>query len=398
MNFNNKRIPFTGKNENMNLNKNITKLINNRLSNEYIAGIVHGEGSFSINLNFRKSKRTLNKRIYLQPVFILTQHNKNYDLIENIIKRFKNVGHYQIDNNNIIRYRFTDLEDIVNVIIPFFEKNKLMYEKNINFIKFKYVVNKLLIIEKELRWFNFDKNHKYYQLFIDLITISTHMNELSKSSIQLSHFNEKEKEIIQNNKLSLNILEELNTELKLITKKELNIDFINGLFDSNGWITIVISLNKYKNLSLALNYGIISNVLNSELIYDLKDYFNVGTVYKKEVLNSSELGENNIKYLVNKKNVLLNILPKIYNTNNYHEILINNENIKIGPIINNKKIISIIKILDLFEEYKIMNNNNEKIKVLNQILYLSYEIRDINLKNKESFNSYLIRMNKKLKI
>jgi uncharacterized protein YacL len=84
--------------------------------------------------------------------------------------------------------------------------------------------------------------------------------------------------------------------------------------------------------------------------------------------------------------------------------LINNENINKGPIIKNEKIISIVKILDLFEEYKIINkNNNEKIvknphglDILNQILYLSYEIRDINLKNKESFDSYLIRMNKKL--
>lgn len=375
----------------MKINKNITKLINNRLSDEYIAGFVHGDGSFSVNLNFRKSKTT--KKIYLQPIFILTQHNRNFDLISSIIKRLKNVGHYRIDNNNIIRYRVTDLEDIVKVIIPFFEKNKLMYDKYINFVKFKYVVNKLLSIEKNLRWFNFDANHKYHQLFIDLITISTHMNKLTKPSIQLNYFNDKDKELILNNQLSLSIFNELDAELELINKKELNIDFINGLFDSDGWITIVISLNKHKNLSLVLNYGIVSDILNSELIYAIKDYFNVGTVYKRK-------DEKTITYLVNQTDILGNIIPNIYNINNYHDILIYNDNINKGPIIKNNKIISIIKILDLFEEYKFLNknNNNDKIKILNQILLLSYEIRDINLKNKEPLNSYLIRMNKKLNL
>ncbi|GMM32674.1 hypothetical protein DAMA08_021150 (mitochondrion) [Martiniozyma asiatica (nom. inval.)] len=265
----------------MNLNKNMTKLMNNRLSDEYIAGFVHGDGSFSVNLNFRTNKK--NKKIYLQPMFMLTQHNRNYDLMENMIKRLKNVGHYRIDNNNIIRYRVTDLDDMVNVMMPFFEKNKLMYD------------------------------------------------------------------------------------------------------------------NKSKNLSLVLNYGMISDVLNSELMYDLKDYFNVGSVYKRK-------GENTYRYFVNKTDMLLTMMPKIYNVNNYHEMLINNENMNKGPIMKNEKIISMVKMLDTFEEYKMINkNNNEKmvknphgLDILNQMLYLSYEIRDMNLKNKESFDSYLMRMNKKL--
>jgi hypothetical protein len=64
-----------------------------------------------------------------------------------------------------------------------------------------------------------------------------------------------------------------------------------------------------------------------------------------------------------------------------------------GPIIKDNKIKTILKILKLYEEFKLKNKNE---KILEEILLYSYDIRDENLKNKESLKDYLIRMKKKL--
>jgi hypothetical protein len=93
----------------------------------------------------------------------------------------------------------------------------------------------------------------------------------------------------------------------------------------------------------------------------------------------------------------------MYNVSNYIDIfddkvstsLKNREVGNKGPIIKDLKIKDILNILKLYDEYK--KNKNNKI-ILENILLLSYKIRDINLKNKEPLNDYLIRMKKKLNI
>jgi hypothetical protein len=70
---------------------------------------------------------------------------------------------------------------------------------------------------------------------LDLITISVNMNKNVKPSIQLKYLSSEDREKVLNNKLSLNILNELNSYiLNYNYKKNINIDFINGLFDSDG--------------------------------------------------------------------------------------------------------------------------------------------------------------------
>lgn len=61
------------------------------------------------------------------------------------------------------------------------------------------------------------------------------MNPLVKPSVQLQLMNKTNKDIILNNKLSTNILKELNNFIKNFNyENNLNINFINGLFDSDG--------------------------------------------------------------------------------------------------------------------------------------------------------------------
>lgn len=130
-------------------NERMKILIDKRLSDDYISGFIQGDGSFSVGLSITKNKKET--KIYLRPLFTLTQHNNNILLIEKIIERFGNIGTYSIDNNNIIRYRISKLEDIKDIIIPFFDKYQLKEDKLLSYIKFKFIVNKLLEIEKEKR-------------------------------------------------------------------------------------------------------------------------------------------------------------------------------------------------------------------------------------------------------
>ena len=70
---------------------------------------------------------------------------------------------------------------------------------------------------------------------LDLITISVNMNTNVKPSVQLKYLSDKDKKKVLNNELSSNILKELNNYiLNYNYKNNLNIDFINGLFDSDG--------------------------------------------------------------------------------------------------------------------------------------------------------------------
>lgn len=362
--------------------KNIdNKILNERLTDSYISGFIHGDGGFSVNLGVRKRKE--NTKIYLCPTFTLTQHNRNMILIKKIINRFNNIGTYRIDNKKIIRYRVRDIGSINKILIPFLDENQVKDNKLLVYIKYRFIVEKLLKISNN--WYCKDLENEDNSLMLDLITISVNMNKNIKPSIQLKYLSFEDREKVLNNQLSIKISLELENYISNFNyKKEINMDFINGLLDSDGWIVLRLNLNKSNNIVIGLEYGIVSDLLNSKLLYDIKEIFNVGVITERN-------NEKSINYKVSKLDCLSTVFPKIYNVSNYMEILDNNKLNK-GPIIKDIKIKRIIKILKLYEEYKI----NKDKRILEEILYDSYEIRDINLKNKELLKDYLIRMRNKL--
>lgn len=373
------------------INNNIKELINERLSNDYIAGFVHGDGGFTVQILLSKTKNST--KLKLLPMFTLTQHKRNEEIMKEIIARLGNRGSYSIDNKNIMRYRLSNIKDFKEELIPFFDKYQLKKDKLKNYIKLKFIVEKLLTIDSRFRWFSYDLYNEYNNLILNLIIISVNMNMNVKSSINIDKLSLKDKERVLKNELSSEIKQELYDYIENYNyKNDLNIDFINGLFDSDGWITLRITINKRKNnnIFIGLEYGIVSDILNSELLYEIKDYFNgVGSVKKRT-------DENSISYIITKTDFISKVLPKLYNLKNLEEL--ENKNTK-GSIIKDYKIKVILNILNLYDEYKnnIKKKDEDKGKIiLEKILLLSYEIRDINLKNKESLNNYLIRMKEKL--
>ena len=115
-----------------------------KLTAQWIVGFVDGEGCFYIDLN---KKKDLRQKYQVLPEFSVVQHKRDIKLLY-ALKDFFGCG--VIRNNkgrdsNIMVYRVRAQKDLLESIIPFFEKHTLKSVKNINFKKFRKV---LLMIDK----------------------------------------------------------------------------------------------------------------------------------------------------------------------------------------------------------------------------------------------------------
>jgi len=401
--------------------KIMTNVLDNRLRENYVAGFVHGDGDFSIGLNIRKSKvrtpygaeKQSNKlKLILVPTFTLTQKKSNILLMERIFKKWNNVGHYMIDSNNIIRYRVRDIKNISKEIIPFFNKYNLRDNKLLSYIKFKFVIEKLNSIEKNKKWFSYDYSNEYNELMLDLIILSTNMNPDVKPSktlekifnkdLVLGNIKEKDLNRILKNDISLKTMNEFNDYilknyiLNENYKNPLTVDFINGLFDADGWITLKLSRSSRKKINMGWEYGIVSDKRNAKVLFEIKKYFN--TTLGAGNINYLK-SENTARYVVTKTDCLNNIFLKIYGINDYLELFYK-KNLNIGPIIKDKKIWIILRLYLLYMENltRIETDLNIKNLVWFTILKYSYIIKPDHLKSKESYFDYIDRMNLKLNL
>ena len=107
------------------------------LNVQWIVGFVDGEGCFHIGIA-KNEKLSLKFQVLLE--FTITQHRRDVKVLENI-KSFFKCGVVRISHGDIMSYRVRRVSDLVNTIIPFFEKHSLKTTKNINFIKFKRALN-----------------------------------------------------------------------------------------------------------------------------------------------------------------------------------------------------------------------------------------------------------------
>ena len=111
----------------------------------WVVGFVDGEGCFSINLvkqPDRKEKNRIRKGYktgyQVMHEFAITQGESSLKSLQ-MIKDFFGVGglyinkRYDNHKEHLYRYCVRKREDLIKVIIPFFEKNNLQTAKNENF-------------------------------------------------------------------------------------------------------------------------------------------------------------------------------------------------------------------------------------------------------------------------
>lgn len=109
----------------------------------FATGLIDAEGSFTVSV-----LKSLSTKIgwVVNARFKITVHIVDLDLILNLQKYFKGVGKIVIFKETCT-YRVDKLKDILEVIIPHFDKYPLVTQKLADYILFKKIVN--LMVNKE---------------------------------------------------------------------------------------------------------------------------------------------------------------------------------------------------------------------------------------------------------
>jgi hypothetical protein len=132
--------------KNNNLIKSQIRSLHNKsdLDPWFIVGFSDGEASFFVSIFKNKEYRL---RWQVQAIFSITLHAKDLPLLKQI-QSFFGVGTIIISKTTTsVIYRVADLKQLIEVIIPFFDKYPLLSQKRADFELFKTVVD--LMAHKE---------------------------------------------------------------------------------------------------------------------------------------------------------------------------------------------------------------------------------------------------------
>ena len=103
-----------------------------KLTSEYVVGLVDGEGSFTIYVRDPKLVKIAQRRVTVEPKFYVKLVEKDKVVLERL-QQFLGCGsiYFQKDvranHQNCYRYEVYSRKDIFSVIIPFFQKHQLQF-------------------------------------------------------------------------------------------------------------------------------------------------------------------------------------------------------------------------------------------------------------------------------
>jgi len=119
------------------------------LNPNYIVGLVDGEGSFTVYVRNPDEIKKVKRRTRAEPRFYLKLIEKDKDILYEL-KNFFGCGnvYFQIDkrenHQNCYRYEVGNRNDLENIIIPFFKKNRLkLMSKRKDFEIFCKIMNEI---------------------------------------------------------------------------------------------------------------------------------------------------------------------------------------------------------------------------------------------------------------
>ena len=96
----------------------------------YISGFTDGEGTFSVS--FSQCSR-LKTQIEARPSFSISQHKRSKEILLKI-KKFFGVGRIRFSKSDEnFKYEVRSINDLINIIIPHFEKYPLYTQKKKDF-------------------------------------------------------------------------------------------------------------------------------------------------------------------------------------------------------------------------------------------------------------------------
>lgn len=104
--------------------------ITSPITDDNIAGIIDGDGSFYVSFNKDGSIKT---------GFSITGDKDSRPLLEGIQDKFKGIGSIKEGSKNELVYTITGLNQIIELLIPFIDNNPLFSERALHYDTFKTV-------------------------------------------------------------------------------------------------------------------------------------------------------------------------------------------------------------------------------------------------------------------
>ena len=112
-----------------------------KLNAQWVVGFVDGEGCFHIGIN-KNSDMKLGVQVL--PEFTVVQHKIDEQVLHGL-KAYFECGVVRKNHGTRLAYRVRGQANLLQKILPFFEKHQLKTKKRVDFAKFRKVV---LMIEK----------------------------------------------------------------------------------------------------------------------------------------------------------------------------------------------------------------------------------------------------------
>jgi len=106
------------------------------LDDKWISGFVDGEGCFHVAINKHSD---MTNGFQVLPEFTVVQHKRDVQVLH-ALKSYFGCGVVRTNHGDRMAYRVRAKKDLLQHIIPFFEKHPLKTKKRLDFQKFRRVV------------------------------------------------------------------------------------------------------------------------------------------------------------------------------------------------------------------------------------------------------------------
>ena len=111
------------------------------LNAQWIVGFVDGEGCFHIGINQNPEMKV---KVQVLPEFTVVQHQVDEQVLH-ALKAYFGCGVVRKNHGTRCSYRVRGQQNLLQKILPFFEKHQLKTRKRVDFAKFRKVI---LLMEK----------------------------------------------------------------------------------------------------------------------------------------------------------------------------------------------------------------------------------------------------------
>ena len=107
-----------------------------KLEAQWITGFVDGEGCFYVGINPHKE---MTAGFQVLPEFTVVQHKRDVQVLH-ALKAYFGCGVVRVNHDDRMAYRVRGQKDLNEHIVPFFLKHPLKTKKNVDFIKFRHIL------------------------------------------------------------------------------------------------------------------------------------------------------------------------------------------------------------------------------------------------------------------